>query len=480
MNMRKNTIMMAIYEVLIYIAPLITAPYIARILGTKGTGIYSFTYSIAGYFVIAIQLGVSMYGRREIAGKLDVNERTETFWGIFSVLGITFIVSSFVYVFVIIICRSEFKVYFLWQYLVLVAGWLDIGWFFFGIEEFKLAVSRNVVVKLLSLVLVFTLIKNSTDTLKYVILMATTNLISVVVMWIALPKYITRTKFSINKAFSHFKPLLILAVPVLSIQLYSITDKVFIGMMMDMDSVGIYENMYKLSRVPVALITTVGTVLLPRITNMIAAGREQETYSYIEKSLSITIILGSACSFGLIGIAPWLVEMYYGKDFVSGIPILQILSIVLLILAWGNVFRTQYIIPRKLDRIYLVSVVSAAIINIILNTVMIPIFGAIGAAIASIISELMVCIYQSYKIRENFNYTSMLKKNSIYFISGLLMASIVYIAGLMINRSTVLSVVILFFIGGVSYLITCLVLETVTKTRIMKDEINRLIRTIKR
>ena len=475
MSTRKNALLMAAYEVLIYIAPLITAPYIARVLGTSGTGIYSYTYSIASYFVIAIQLGVSIYGRREIASKITQKERTKTFWSIFVCLFISFIVASIAFVIILFYSDDNIKPYLVWQYPVLVAGWLDIGWFFFGIEQFKLAVSRNIIVKVLSLVLVFLLIRTENDTLTYVILMATTNIISVLAMWLALPKYLTKETLELREIVGHLKQLLILAVPVISIQLYSITDKVFLGLMMDLDSVGIYENMYKLSRVPVALITTMGTVLLPRITNMIAMGKEIETYNYIEKSLSLTLIIASFCSLGLISISPWLVPWYYGDAFSSGIPVLQVLSIILIIIAWGNVFRSQFIIPRRLDSIYLISVVAAAIINIILNLVFIPLWGIIGAAIASVVSELVVCIYQCIRIRDSFNFANMLKRNLQYFLAGIVMCIIVTIIGHAIDKGSTIAILLLICIGSISFIATVYAFETITNTRVMKNEIRNIV-----
>lgn len=480
MSTRKNTLLMAVYEILIYIAPLITAPYIARVLGTSGTGIYSYTFSIASYFIISIQLGVSIYGRREIASKLTKEERTKSFWSIFACLFISFFISSVAFFVVLSLSSNEIKQYLIWQYLMLIAGWLDIGWFFFGIEEFKLAVSRNIVVKVFSLVLVFLLIHTENDTLKYVILMAATNVISVLVMWIALPKYLNKGKICIQDILQNLKPLLILAVPVISIQLYSLTDKVFLGLMMDLDSVGIYENMYKLSRVPVALITTMGTVLLPRITNMLAMGKEKETYKYIDKSLSLTLIIASACSFGLISISPWLVPWYYGTAFISGVPVLQVLSLVLFIIAWGNIFRNQFIIPRKLDSIYLVSVVAAAVINIGLNLLFIPIWGVVGAAIASVLSELVVCIYQCFRIKDSFDFLDLVKRNIQYIIAGAIMCVLVNIMGRVLDRCSIATILLLTISGCIIYILTVYIFETITKTKVMKNEIHNAISKIHR
>ena len=470
-SIRKNSVFMLLYELFIYLIPFITAPYIARVLGTTGTGIYSYTNSISSYFVVFIQLGVTLYGRREIASQKDAESRTRTFRSIFIVLTVSFAFSSTLYFGYVFFFSGKYYLASLIQFLMLVSAFLDISWFFFGIEKFTIVVIRNILVKIVSLVLIFTLVKSIEDTNLYIAIMAGSTLVSVIVMWFSLRKYMVKVRICKSDVVTHIKPLLLMTLPILSIQLFSLTDKVFLGIMVDIDAVGIYENMYKISKVPNAAITTLGTVLLPRITNMLANGEEEKTKTYIEKSLSLTMIIAVSCCFGLMAIAPHFVPVYLGNDFASGVLTLQILCIILIPLGWGNVFRTQYILPRKKDNIYIISVIAAAIINIILNLFMIPLWGIVGAAIASLISELSICVYQTIVIRKDFFFIKLFASNLKYIIAGFLMFCLVWVFSQFIGSPTVYSVLLEVIVGIVSFIVLAILFEAMSDKQILIGEL---------
>ena len=472
--MRKNTIFLMLYEVAMYLAPLITAPYIARVLGTYGTGIYSYTYSIASYFILFIQLGVSLYGRREIASKKRKKEVSITFFEIFISISIMFTLVSILYFIMMYGVFYEYKKYLIFQYFMLISAWLDISWLFFGLEDFKVAVSRNLIVKFLSMILVFIFIKNSTYISKYKINMTLSNLLCVVVMWISIRKHINIVKVSKKGIFKHFKGLLKLFVPVLAIQLYSITDKLCLGLISTVDSVGIYENVYKISRVPVSVITAIGTVMLPRITKIVSSGEKTQAKKYIDKSLSITLIFAIGCAFGLIAVSANFVLLYLGKDFKEGINVLKLLSLVLMFIAWGNVFRMQYILPNKLDNIYIKSVIIGAVVNIVLNLALIPKYSGTGAAIASVIAEFIICFYQSYCIRDEFNFKKIFKENFIYLLSGLIMLCFVQYVVSLLKLKVFYMLFLQILAGVVIYFISIVVFESITKRYILVDEIKRM------
>ena len=471
---------MVIYEIAVYLVPFITAPYIARVLGTYGTGVYSYTYSIVSYFVVLTQLGVNLYGRREIASCLTKEQRSKTFWCIWYIETIMFIVSMLFYVCFVVLNKSDMKIAFCIQIFTIIGAWLDISWMYFGVEDFKIAVSRNVLVKILSLLAVFTFVRNSDDTNLYVFIMAFSNFASVIVMWITIKKHIFFVKITRRDMSPHVVPMFKMFIPVLSTQLFSMTDKVFLGTMSSVDSVGIYENAYKISRVPVAFITTIGTVMLPRMTKLIAEGKEEESKGYFEKSLSLTVAIGVGCSFGLIGIANVFIPLYLGTAFKESAVILQLLALVLIAIAWGNAFRTQFILPKKMDNLYLKSVLYAAVINIVLNAILIPGWSAIGAAIASIIAEFLICIYQSIKIRKFFRFKELLSQNSIYLIAGLLMDIELYFLNQFIGVRPFILLCLDVLIGAISYMLLCCLFELMKNNFVILNEILRIYKGIRK
>ena len=477
--MRKNALWMAAYEIFVYICPLITAPYIARILGTYGTGVYTYTFSIVSYFIVLTQLGVNLYGRREIASCKNLAERSNTFWNIWLVETIMFVISSTIYFIFIFQKESNMEFAFKIQYFSLLGAWLDISWLFFGIENFKLAVSRNIIVKVLSLILIFVFINDKNDVDLYVFLMAFSSFISVIVMWISVPKYISLIRIEDVSLKIHLLPMFQMFIPVLSTQLFSMTDKVFLGWLSDVDAVGLYENAYKVSRVPVALITTIGTVLLPRITKLYAEKREKEADRYFDKSLSLTLFIGIGSSFGLIGIAKSFIPIYLGNQFLASTPILQILSLVLVAIAFGNPFRTQFILPKKMDSLYVRTVVYAAVLNIVLNLILIPKWSMVGAAIASVTSEFLIIIYQSFKIKDSFNFKQIILKNIKYLAAGLIMLILVLALQIILPSNMILSLLLQILIGAISYISLVILFEKVSHDSVVTNEINKFLSLVK-
>lgn len=468
--MRKNALLMALYEVALYLMPFITAPYIARVLGTYGTGVYSYTYSIASYFMVLTQLGVKLYGRREIAACLTREERSKTFWGIWTVETVMFLISTVGYGAFLVVYQTELKTAFVMQYLIIAGAWLDISWLYFGAEDFKIAVTRNVLIKFVSLILIFALIRSKTDYNRYVLIMSLSNLLSVAVMWVTIRKHVSFVRFTMQDVQVHVMPMVKMFIPVLSVQLFSMTDKVFLGMMTSTDAVGIYENAYKISRVPIALITSIGTVMLPRMTKLAAQGRDEEAGRYFEKSLSLTFVMGLACAFGLVSVASTFIPLYLGPDFLEAVPVLQLLALMLVAIAWGNAFRTQFILPRKMDSLYIRSVLYAALINIVLNAILIPRFSVIGAAAASVIAEFTICIYQAVKIRKYFNYQKIVISNLKYVVAALVMTAVILLLTQKLNCGLVVQLLLQIVLGGTVFVSVCCLLEWKTKEWVILDE----------
>ena len=231
---------------------------------------------------------------------------------------------------------------------------------------------------------------------------------------------------------------------------------------------------------PVALITTLGTVMLPRITKKIAEGKESEITTYFDKSLTLTVFIGVGCAFGLIGIAPTFIPLYLGERFIDAIPLLQILSIILIAIAWGNTFRNQFILPKKMDNLYLKSVVLAALLNIVMNILLIPLFGAVGAAIASVLAEFIICFYQSIKIRDYFDYHKLLVVNSKYLISGIIMLFVVVLLSKFLSGLGIAGLLIEITAGAGVYLSVSCLLEALLKQNVVFAELQNVYNRIRR
>ncbi|GAE88928.1 flippase [Acetivibrio straminisolvens] len=477
--MRKNVILMTIYEILVLILPFVTMPYVSRILGPEGVGLYAYSNSIVSYFVLISLLGIQLYGKREIA-KVNHDEmtRSKVFFEIYLIQLIMSIISLGIYAFFILTTNDGIRTLLVIQLVILVSSCLNIDWFYFGIEKFKMTVTRNLLVKALSLVLIFVFIKEPGDLSKYVFIMSFSTFFSHFVMWFSLSKYVKRSKIDTHAVIKRFKPIVMLFIPVLAIQLFSIVDKTMLGLMADKQQVGFYENANRIARVPISIITSLGTVMLPRMTNLIANGQKQATERYIEKSLIFTMFLTFGCVFGIFGVADTFVPLFLGKSFAESASLVKVLSAILVFVSWGNVFRTQYILPKGMDTLYTKSVVYAAILNIILNAILIPVLQAFGAAIASVISEALICIYQLFKIRNEFKIIQYIKPCLKYLVSGMIMGAIVSITGSVL-RGGAGTVLLQIAIGIFVYFDLSIVFEIIQNQMFIALEIRKVFLRLK-
>lgn len=418
-------------------------------MGAERIGIYSYSYSIASYFGLFILLGLNNYGNRTIAAVRDDKTRlSKTFWSIYLMqLCMAFIITIVYIGYAIFIASNKTMAWIQLIYLTSVA--LDINWFFFGMEQFKLTVTRNTIIKLLNVILIFLLVRNQNDLYIYAIVMVIGPLLSQLFLWGFLRKYILFVKVTFDEVIEHIKPNLILFIPVIAISIYTIMDRVMLGAMSTMSEVGYYENSNKLTTIPAMAITSLGTVMLPRMSNLIAKDKKSEAMRYIQKSLIVSVLLSSSMAFGLSAISEEFVPLFYGSGFEKCASIISILVLSSIFMSWANVIRTQYLIPNKKDNIYIVSVFLGAIVNVIINLVLIPSMQALGAAIGTIFAEFSVCAYQTYMVRKEIKIWKYLKQSMPILISGIIMY--VLVINVPFVYSNIVTLIIKIAIGVLVY-----------------------------
>lgn len=410
-EVKKNFIYNLMYQILVLIIPLITTPYLARIIGASGIGVYSYTYSIAYYFMLLTLLGVNNYGNRSIA-KVCENKHnlSKTFWSIYFFQFIMGIVMSGAYLCIVWVCNPSNSEIFLLQLFFIISAIFDINWFFFGIEEFKITIGRNIIVRIGSLILILLFVKRSEDLWKYTVIMSGMALLGQLSLWLTLGKHVHIVKIKKEKILQHIRPNLTLFVPVLAVSIYKMMDKIMLGMMSTMTEVGYYENAEKIVNIPIMFMTALSNVMLPRISNLLSKGENEKTNMYMDSSIEFILFLIFPMMMGLLCVAQDFVSVFFGTEFLKSGILIKLLSITLPVIAVANIIRTQYLIPHELDRIYIVSVSIGAGINIIMNMIFIPRFQSIGACFGTIASEILVMVYQTAKIRNIIVFKQYLKK----------------------------------------------------------------------
>ncbi|WP_415324939.1 oligosaccharide flippase family protein [Clostridium perfringens] len=480
MSVKKNFLYNVLYQILIIIIPLITTPYIARVIGPKGVGIQSYTFSVASYFVLFAMLGLNNYGSRTIAAvRDDKTELSKNFLSIYTLQLIMSILVIVAYTIYLKFFVTKYKIFFLIQLIYIVAAIFDINWFFFGIEKFKLTVTRNSIIKIITVISIFIFVRDSGDLYIYSIILALSTLISQLILWNFVNKYINFEKISVKEVVVHFKPNLVLFIPVIAISMYRMMDKIMIGKMSSITQVGFFSNSEKIIAIPLGIIAALGTVMIPKMSNLKARGDINNSKRYISLSIEIIIFIAMGAAFGLIAISPVLIPVFLDKEFIDCVPIVSLLAITIVFISWANVIRTQFLIPNKMDKIYIISTILGAMVNLISNLILIRRYGAIGATIGTILAECVVCIYQSIKVRRELEIIIYLKKCIFYIIPGFIMYIVVSFIGKNLGVS-ILTGLIQIVIGGFLYLFISILYMYKNKNEILLNIIDNILRKINR
>ncbi len=315
-SIAKNYIYNMVYQVLILILPLITTPYLSRVLGAEGIGIYSYTYAIVTYFILFGSLGVALYGQREIAYAQENKEkRKKVFIEIVIFRFITILLSTVVYFFSFV-NGKEYQIYYTILMLELIAAAFDISWFFQGLEEFKKTVTRNVLVRICSVTLVFILVKTKEDLAKFTLIYSLADLIGNLSLWLYLPKYLKGIKIEKISIKQHLPHIILLFIPQIANQIYNILDTTMIGWLVkDKSETGYYEQGHKVIRLLLTIVNSLGVVMIPRMANAFANNDKKQINLYMKMSFRFTFFLSFPIMFGIVSISKAFVPVFFGNGY---------------------------------------------------------------------------------------------------------------------------------------------------------------------
>ena len=451
-KLKKNLLYNVLYQLLNLCLPIITVPYVSRTLGVEGNGIYSYTYSIVNYFMIFAMLGISNYGNRTIAKNKDNKENlSKEFLSIYC-LQFVFTFLSIILYLLYCIFISEYFVISIIEVIFLVSTLLDISWLYFGLEEFKKTVTRNILVKIISLTLIFSFVKGENDLYLYTAIMALSSLLSQLVLWISIRKYLTFKGIKLNKkdVKKHIKGIIILFIPVISYSVYKIMDKIMIGLLSSVEEVAYYEYAEKIINIPIGFITALGTVMLPKISNLVANKEFEKVEDYLFKAIKFIIFLAIPCFLGLVAIGSEFAVIFLGEEYSHSGNLIKLLALTIPFTAWANVIRTQWLIPKENDNIYISTTILGAILNLIINLLLIPKYAAFGACIGTVCSEALITILQSFLSRKEIDFKVFLRPILYFIFSGLVMFISIQLIGQFIENKLIM-VMFEVIMGGIIY-----------------------------
>lgn len=461
------------YQITLMILPLVTMPYVSRVLGAEGIGTYSYTYSIAQYFLLFGMLGVENYGNRSIARIRDnTTERSNLFSSIYSLQFMIALISVFAYLLYIKFCKEN-CLYALIQVFYVLSGAFDINWLFFGMEEFKITVTRKILLKLCTVLSIFIFVKNKNDLWKYIFILSFGYFTAQSSMWLFAHKYVRFHFVKIRDTFIHLKGIVILFIPIIATSIYRMMDKVMIGLFNSMTQVGFYENSDKLINVCLCVISAFGAVMMPKMSNLYAKKQTTECSVLFVRSMEIAMFIGSAISFGIASIAPEFIPIFYGNGYEECIAITIMLSSTVPFITWACIVRTLFLIPAEKNSIYIKSVFAGATINCIINLILIPKYAATGAAVGTIIAEITVAIYQTLKVKSEIDIKKCIKKTIPFIVFGFLMFFTVRLLPFEVDDNLP-KLLLKIMIGAVLYLALSTLYFIKTKNAIVEEFFYRI------
>lgn len=392
-SVSRNYIWNTVNQVFILLVPLIVTPYLSRVLGAEGIGIYSYVNSIASYFIITAILGTTLYGQRSIACVRNNREEcSRSFWEIqiFRMLASTiclaffFIMISFV--------KENILIYFILS-INIVNVIFDISWFYYGIEDFKKIAIRNFTVKICHMIFIFIFINDSSDLWLYAASVVGFAILGNASMWFSLPKILI--KVNNIHPLKNIKDIVLLFLPTMATQVYCVLDKSMIGWITGSSyQNGCYEQAEKVARFSLSIVTSIAMVVLPRVANLFENQKKEDVLFYIYKAYRFTTFLAFPIMFGLIGVAGTFVPVFFGEGYDLVEVLMPIFSILVVAVSLAYLTGYSYLISTKQQNVYTFSVAVAAVCNLAINLILIPRIAAIGAAIASVSAEIIGVVIQ--------------------------------------------------------------------------------------
>jgi O-antigen/teichoic acid export membrane protein len=476
-SVRLNFVMSMAYQVLVVILPMITAPYVARVLGADKSGIYSFTASYQTYFSMFAALGTVSYGSREIArNRKDRPLRSKLFWEIELMTVLTSTISIVAFI-AFIASRDRYQIYYIPQIMAILAVMFDISWFFTGIEEFRYIVTKNAVFKLLGAVMIFALVHKPDDLLIYIIILSASTMLGNMSMWIHMPRFLDPVDFRTLTIRRHLKETLVYFIPSVATSIYTVLDKTLIGEITRNEAEnGNYDKVVQIINIMKALtFTALNSVLGARISFLFAEKKYDEIRRRIETSINYILFMGLAIGFGLAGVAPRFIPWFLGPGYDRSVMMLIMMSPIVVIIGVSNCLGSQYYTPSGKRAQSARFIIAGSVVNLILNLILIPRFWGYGAIAASLIAELTITILYITFAGESFHPFVLVRDGWKKLIAAALMFAAVRLIDPYFN-SNFIALVCEVCLGGAIYIAVQFILRDTFMTGFCMDTVKRVLK----
>ena len=408
-TLKKNFLFNLLLTASKILLPLITFPYVARVLKASGIGLVSLTESTASYAIMLAALGIPVYGIREVSKRRTNQQALNNLFSELFVIHL--LISSIVFTcyLLFVIYNEQLGLnsnYFFVGSLMILFNVFSVEWFFQGIEQFKFITIRSLFIKLFQIIAIFLLVKSETDGLLYFTITTGAFILNAMVNFYYSKRFVNlNLNVTWTSILAHLKPLIFIFSSLAFISIFTLMDTILLGILAPSESVGYYATALKISKTPLLLITALGTVLIPRLSLLHAEGNKTEFLVLIKKSIQLVITFSIPILFFILGASKELIYAFAGPGYEQAQFVLVVTSFLCLIIGLSNIFGMQIITTMSKDKYLTFSVLVGSVVSLLLNIILIPILKEKGAAISQLATELVVTILVFYFSKKLINFS---------------------------------------------------------------------------
>ncbi len=401
-SVKFNFIMNFILTATNFIFPLITFPYVSRIIFADGTGKVAFASSIAGYFMMIASLGIPTYGIRACAKVRDDKEKlSKLTQELLIIHAITTTITLFAFLIAIFTIEKleQEKTLMLVNAFSILLNVFGANWLYSALEQYSYITVRSILFKLISIVLMFTFVREKSDYIIYGCITILASVGSNVLNFINLRKHISFHKFENYEFRKHLKPIMVFFAQSVAVSIYTNLDTVMLGFMTNDFEVGYYNAAIKVKNILLSLVTSLGTVLLPRLSYYIQNDMKNEFIILIKKSFEFVWLISLPLTIYFVIFSKESLLFLSGESFVGATFAMQIIMPTIFCIGLSNIAGVQILTPLGKEKYVVISVTIGAFIDLLANLIFIPRLGAAGASLGTLLAEIGVLSIQLYYLR---------------------------------------------------------------------------------
>lgn len=402
-SLKLNFIMNFILTASSIIFPLITFPYVSRILGPEGTGNVAMGTSLVSYFTMIAMLGVPTYGVRACANvrddKTELSRITQELLIINLVMALISYIAFFITIYLVPDFESQRTLYVICS-LATILNVIGVNWLYQGLEQYSYITFISIIFKFIGLILMFVLVQQSDDYIMYGLITVIAGFGSSIFNFVRLKKFIYVKPVKNYNFKRHIKPIFTFFAMTVATTIYTNLDVVMLGVMKTNVDVGLYNAAVRIKTITVTLVTSLGTVLLPRLSYYFSQNNLEEFKFLVSKAFSFVLLLSVPCCIYMMYCAEPLILLLTGENFYGAIQPMIIITPTILLIGLSNITGIQILVPSGNEKLVLKSVVAGAVIDLIINLLLIPDMGASGAALGTLVAEFVVLLIQCIYLRD--------------------------------------------------------------------------------